>query len=85
MDPPEDTAKSISKAGGASEKNIFKKGQKMLDRQRRREQKRLRNHSANTKVREEEREGGGSPGTGADIPLEPVERTKVERIFHCSP
>lgn len=58
MDSPQDTAESTSKTGGGSGKELFKKGQKTLDRQRRRE-KRVKNHSASTKVREDERRGGG--------------------------
>lgn len=33
----------------------------------------------------EEGEGEGAPGTEAEIPLQPVERSMVEQVFPCSP
>ncbi|KAK4818202.1 hypothetical protein QYF61_008586 [Mycteria americana] len=38
-----------------------------------------RNNSADTKV-SEEGGGGGAPGTGAEIPLQPVEKTMVKQV-----
>jgi len=38
----------------------------------------VRSSNVNTKVREGE--GGGAPGVGAEIPLKPMERTKVEQV-----
>jgi len=41
-------------------------------------------NSADTKV-SEEGGGGGAPGTGAEIPLQPVEQTMVRQAVPCSP
>ena len=41
------------------------------------------NNSADTKV-SEEGGGGGAPGPGAEIPLQPAERTMVEQVFPFS-
>jgi len=43
-----------------------------------------RNNSADTKV-SEEGGGGGAPGSGADIPLQPVERTVVRQAVPLQP
>ena len=43
-----------------------------------------RNSSADTKV-SEEGEGGGAPGTGAEIPLQPVVKTMVRQAVPLQP
>ena len=43
-----------------------------------------RNNSADTKVREEGG-GGGAPGTGAEIPLQPVGKTTVRQAVPRQP
>jgi len=43
-----------------------------------------RNNSADTKVSEEEG-GGCAPGTGAEVPLQPVEKMMVGQAVHLQP
>ncbi|GAB0183170.1 acid sphingomyelinase-like phosphodiesterase 3b [Grus japonensis] len=43
-----------------------------------------RNNSADTKVSEEGR-GGGAPGAGAEIPLQPMEKTMVRQAGPLQP
>jgi len=43
-----------------------------------------RNRSADTKV-SAEGGGGGAPGTGAEIPLQPVEKTMVRQAVPLQP
>ena len=43
-----------------------------------------RNNSADTKVREEEG-GGGAPGAGAEIPLQPMVKTMVRQAVPLQP
>ncbi|XP_076192179.1 uncharacterized protein LOC143159361 isoform X1 [Aptenodytes patagonicus] len=69
-DPLQDTAQPSSQVGGTFVKRP--------DNQRN-ERKKVRNSSMNTKVREEGG-GEGAPGTRADTPLQPVEKTTLEQI-----
>ena len=50
----------------------------------RHEKKCERNNHAHTEVGEEGG-GGGAPGTGAEIPLQPVEKTMVRQAFPLQP
>lgn len=43
-----------------------------------------RNHSADTKVGEEG-VGGGVPGTRADVPLQPMEKSMVKQVVRLQP
>jgi len=43
-----------------------------------------RNHSADTKLSAEGK-GGGAPGTAAEVPLQPVEKTVVRQAVSLQP
>jgi len=45
---------------------------------------REQNNAADTKV-SEEGEGGGAPGAGAEIPLQPTEKTMVRQAVSLQP
>ncbi|GAB0208746.1 epimerase family protein SDR39U1 [Grus japonensis] len=101
MDSPLTKAELISNSSSASV-ITFKKGKKLLCNSSWKRGVRIceRNNCADTKV-SEEGGGGGAPGTGAEIPLQPVEKAMVrqavplqpmeddgmmmEQIFPCSP
>ncbi|KAK4830792.1 hypothetical protein QYF61_013625, partial [Mycteria americana] len=51
---------------------------------RERSEKNVRNNSADTKVREEGG-GGGAPGTGAEIPLQPMVKTMGRKVVPVQP
>ncbi|GAB0186509.1 acid sphingomyelinase-like phosphodiesterase 3b [Grus japonensis] len=89
MDPPLAKAKPISSSGSASGITELRGGkikkpaqqQLQLERGVRRCE---RNNSADTKT-SEEGGGGGAPGTGAEIPLQPMEKTMVRQAVPLKP
>jgi len=82
-DLPLAKAESISDGGSISGITYLRRGKKKLHQER---GVRLceRNNFADTKA-SEERGGGGSPGTGAEIPLQPVEKTMERQAVPLQP
>ncbi|CAN0345005.1 unnamed protein product, partial [Bubo scandiacus] len=82
MDPPLAKAKNISDSGSTSVITCLRRGKKTVQGQLQPEIRvRIcgRNHSADTKV-SAEGGGGGAPGTGAEIPLQPVVQPMVRQL-----
>ncbi|GAB0175634.1 hypothetical protein GRJ2_000028600 [Grus japonensis] len=87
MDPPMTKAEPISDGGSASGVTELRRGKKGLlwQQQSRRGVRRCeRNNSADTKV-SEEGGAGGAPGAGAEIPLQPLEKTMVRQAVPLQP
>jgi len=86
MDPLLAKAEHISDGGSASARTYLGKGKSYCATQQLQPERgvrvRERNNSADTKVSEE---GGarGAPGTGAEIALQPMEKTMMELISTC--
>ncbi|KAK4829029.1 hypothetical protein QYF61_001804 [Mycteria americana] len=86
MDPPLAKAEPISDGGSASVITYLRRGKKLLCNSSQERGVRVfeRNNSADTKV-SEEGGGGGAPGTGAEIPLQPVVKTMVRQAVPLQP
>jgi len=83
MDSPLAKAKPISDSGTASVVTCLRRGKKKMQ-QDRGVRIHERNNSADTKVSGEGGEGG-APGTGEEIPLQPVEKTMVRQAVLLQP
>ncbi|GAB0209107.1 acid sphingomyelinase-like phosphodiesterase 3b [Grus japonensis] len=89
-DLPLAKAKPISDSGSASGiMYLRRRGEKKTTEKHQQQPERgvricERNNSADTKV-SEEGEGGGAPGTGAEIPLQPVVKTMVRQAVPLQP
>ena len=85
-DPPLAKAEPIGDGGSASGITYLRRGEKTCTTAtsagERSENE--RNNCADTKV-SEEGEGGGAPGTGAEIPLQPVVKTMVRQAVPLQP
>ncbi|GAB0177162.1 epimerase family protein SDR39U1 [Grus japonensis] len=82
-DPPLAKTKPISHSGSASGITLLRKGKTPLQHQEQLQPERgvgrcERNSSADTKV-SAEGGAGGAPGAGAEIPLQPLEKTMVRQ------
>ncbi|GAB0186125.1 mitochondrial enolase superfamily member 1 [Grus japonensis] len=86
MDLPLAKAEPISDSGSTSGITYLRKGKKLLCNSswERRVRIHERNNSADTKV-SEEGGGGGAPGAGAEIPLQPMEKTMVKQAVPLQP
>ncbi|KAK4811345.1 hypothetical protein QYF61_027574 [Mycteria americana] len=86
MDPLLAKAEPTSDVGSASVITYVRKGKKMLHNSSRERGVRIceRNNYADTKV-SEEGGGGGAPGAGAEIPLQPVVKTMVRQVVPLPP
>ena len=86
MDPLLAKAEPISDGGSASGITDLRKGKKLLRNGSQKTEVRIceRNNSADTKV-SEEGGGGGAPGAGAEIPLQPVGKTMVRQAVPLHP
>ncbi|GAB0179801.1 epimerase family protein SDR39U1 [Grus japonensis] len=94
MDPLLAKAEPISDGGSTSRVTELRGGKKknkppnqkqeQLFSQKRGVRRCERNNSADTQV-SEEGGGGGAPGTGAEIPLQPVEKTMVKQAVPLQP
>ncbi|GAB0205849.1 acid sphingomyelinase-like phosphodiesterase 3b [Grus japonensis] len=85
-DPPLAKAEPISDSGSTSGITYLRreKNKPVVQQQLERGVRRCeRNNSADTKVREEG--GGGAPGTRAEIPLQPLEKTMVRQAVPLQP
>jgi len=85
--PPLAKAKPISDSGSASVLTYLRSMENPTQQQLQQEREvriRERNNSADTKV-SEEGGGGGAPGTGAEIPLQPMEKTMVRQAVPLQP
>ena len=80
-DPQLPKAEPISNSGSASVITYLRRGKKLWWNSSSWERG-VRNSPADTKVTEEGG-GGGAPGAGADITLQPLEETMVERMERC--
>ncbi|GAB0182867.1 hypothetical protein GRJ2_000752000 [Grus japonensis] len=87
-DPPLAKAKPISNSGSTSGITELRREKKTCSNTSSSQKKGVkiceRNNSADTKV-SEERGGGGAPGAGAEIPLQPVEKTMVRQAVALQP
>ncbi|GAB0181320.1 hypothetical protein GRJ2_000597300 [Grus japonensis] len=85
-DPTLAKAKPISDGGSASGVIQLRRGKKHQEQLQPEKGVRTceRNNSSDTKVSEEER-GGGVPGTGAEIPLQPTEKTMMKQAVPLQP
>jgi len=77
-DPLLAKAELISEGGSASGITYLRSGKKNMQQHPEKRGVRIceRNNAADTKVSEEVR-GGGAPGAGAEIPLQPMQKTMV--------
>ncbi|GAB0206480.1 hypothetical protein GRJ2_003113600 [Grus japonensis] len=85
-DPPLAKAEPISDNGSASVITYLRRGKKHQEQLQPERGMRIceKNNSADTKV-SEEGGGGGVPGTGAEIPLQPVVKTMVRQAVPLQP
>ncbi|GAB0182705.1 acid sphingomyelinase-like phosphodiesterase 3b [Grus japonensis] len=85
MDPPLAKAEPISHSGSASGITELRRGEKPAQLQPERGVRRCeRNNSIDNQV-SAEGGAGGAPGTGAEIPLQPMEKTMVRQIVPLQP
>ncbi|GAB0180598.1 acid sphingomyelinase-like phosphodiesterase 3b [Grus japonensis] len=86
MDPPLAKAEPISDSGSASGVTELRRGKKHQEQLQSVRGVKIRenNNSADTQVSAEEG-GGGAPGAGAEIPLQPVEKTMVRQAVLLQP
>ncbi|GAB0206670.1 hypothetical protein GRJ2_003132600 [Grus japonensis] len=86
MDLPLAKAEPISNGGSTSVITYLRRGIKLLHNCSWKRGVRIceRNNSADTKVSEEGR-GGGTPGTRAEIPLQPMVKTMVRQVVPLQP
>ncbi|GAB0179334.1 acid sphingomyelinase-like phosphodiesterase 3b [Grus japonensis] len=84
MDPLLAKAEPISHGGSTSGITQLRRGKKHQFQPERGVRRCERNNSADTKV-SEEGGGGGAPGAGAEIPLQPVEKTMVRQAVPRQP
>ncbi|GAB0207612.1 acid sphingomyelinase-like phosphodiesterase 3b [Grus japonensis] len=79
-------AEPISDSGSASGITYLRRGKKLLRKLQPERGVRIceKNNSVDTKV-SEEGEGGGAPGAGAEIPLQPVVKTMVRQAIPLQP
>ncbi|GAB0177027.1 hypothetical protein GRJ2_000167900 [Grus japonensis] len=88
-DPPLAKAEPLSDSGSTSEITELRRGRKTAQHQEQLQPERggrrcEKNNSADTKV-SEEGGGGDAPGAGAEIPLQPVEKTMVRQAVPLQP
>ncbi|PKU35129.1 protein pxr1-like [Limosa lapponica baueri] len=87
MDPPLAKAQPIINGGSTSGITYLRRGEKTPCKSSSSEKRGLSkcekyNRSADTKVGEEGGGGEAAPGTGAEIPLQPVVKTMVRQVVH---